>query len=100
MHQHFAAVRLLNEVIQHGFGHFEIGDYSVLHGPDGDDVAGRAAQHFLRLLPDGFYLTGILVDSNNGRFVDYNAFASREDQRVGGAEIDGQIARKHAEQRA
>ena len=74
MHQHLAAVRLLNEVVQHALGDFEVGDDAVLHGPDGDDVAGRAAQHFLGFLADGLHFAVVLVDGDDGGLVDDDAF--------------------------
>jgi hypothetical protein len=100
MHQHLAVVRLLDEVVEHLLGDFEVGDHAVLHRLDGHDVAGRAAQHLLGLFAHGFHFAGVLVDGHNGGLVDNNALAGREDQRVGSAEIDGQIAGKHAEERA
>ena len=100
MHQHLAVVRLLDEVVQHLLGDFEVGDHAVLHGLDGHDVARRAPQHLLGFLAHGFYFAGVLVDGHDGRLVDHDALPGRVDQRVGGAEVDGQIARKHAEERA
>src|ERR1019366_4419609 len=70
MHQHFPAVRLLNKVVQHALGDFEVGDHTVLHGFDGDDVAGRAAQHLFRLLANRLHLAIVLVDGDDGRLVD------------------------------
>ena len=98
MHQHLASVRLLNEIIQHALGHFEIGDDAVFHRLDGHDVAWRAAQHLLGLFAYGFNFTCVLIDCNDGGLVHNDALAGRVDQRVGSAEIDGQIARKHAEE--
>ena len=100
MDQHLAVVGLLDEVIEHLFGDFEVGDDAVLHGLDGHDVAGGAAQHLLGLFADGFHFTGVLVDGDDGGLVDDDALAGGEDQGVGGAEIDGQVAGKHAEERA
>ena len=97
MHQHLAAVRLLNEVVQHALGHFEIGDDAVFHGPDRDDIARRAADHFLRFLADGFNLAVVLVDGDNRRLVNDNAFAFRVNKRVRGSEIDGEIGRDETE---
>ena len=99
MHQHLAVVRLLDEVVEHLLGDFEVGDHAVLHGLDGHDVAGRAPQHLLGLLAHGFHLAGVLVDGHDGGLVDNNALAGRVDQGVGGAQINGQVARKHAEER-
>jgi hypothetical protein len=91
MHQHFAAVRLLNEVIQHALGDLEVGDDAVFHGLDGDDVAGSAAQHLLGFLAHGFHFAGVFVERDDGGFVDYNALALGEHQRVRGAQVNGQI---------
>ena len=100
MHQHLAVVRLLDEVVQHLFGDFEVGDDAVFHRLDGHDVAGRAAQHLLGFLAHRLHLAGVLVDGHDGGLIDNNALTGRVDQGVGGAQIDGQIARKHAEERA
>ncbi len=91
MDQHLAAVRLLNEVIQHLLGDFEIGDHAVFHGLDGDDIAGRAAQHFLGLFADSLHFSGVLVDGDDGWLVNDNPFAFGENESVGGSEIDGKI---------
>ena len=85
MHQHLAVVRLLDEVVQHLFGDFEVGDDAVLHGLDGHDVAGRAAQHLLGFFADRFHLAGVFVDGDDGGLVDDDALAARVDQGVGGA---------------
>ena len=100
MDQHLAVVGLLDEVVEHLLGDFEVGYDAILHGLDGDDVAGGAAEHLLGLLAHGLHFTGVLVDGHNGGLVDNNALAGREDQGVGGAEINGQVAREHAEERA
>ena len=92
-------MRFLDEVVQHFLGDFEVSDHAVLHGLDGDDVAGRAAKHFFRLFADRFDLGGVLVDGHDGRLVDDDAFATRVYERVGGPEIDGQVAGENAEER-
>ena len=94
MHQHLAAVRLLNEVVQHALGDLEVGDDAVLHGADGYDVAGRAAQHFLGFLADRFHFAIGLIDGDDGGLVHHDAFAFGIDQRVGRAQVNGQIGRK------
>jgi hypothetical protein len=92
VHQHLAVVRLLNEVVEHLFRDFEVGDHAILHRLDGHDVAGRAPQHLLGLFAHGFHFARILVDRHNRGFVDHDALAGRVDQGVGGAKIDGQVA--------
>ena len=52
-HQPPRIVHLGDEVTQHGFGNFKIGDNAVLHGADGPDIAGRSAQHALGVVPHG-----------------------------------------------
>jgi len=89
MNQHLAVVRLLDEVVQHLFGDFEISDDAIFHWLDGDDVAGRAAKHVLGFLAHGFHLAGVLIDGDNRWLVDDDALARRENQRVSRAEIDG-----------
>jgi hypothetical protein len=46
-------VNLLDKMAQHGLGHFEVCDDPVPHGPDGDNIARRAAQHVFRFGPHG-----------------------------------------------
>ena len=99
MDQHLAVVGLLDKVVEHLFGDFEVGDDAVFHGLDGHNVAGGAAQHLLGLSAHGLHLAGVLVDGHNGGLIDNDSLAGREDQGVGGAEIDGQIAGEHAEER-
>src|SRR4029453_10364370 len=62
-------VDLLDEVAQHRLGDLEVGDGAVLQGPDGDDVAGRAPDHLLRLGTDGEDATaaaGVLLHRDAG----------------------------------
>ena len=94
MHQHLPVVRLVDEVIQHLLGDFEVSDDAVFHRLDGDDIARRAAQHFLGFLTDGLDFAGCFVQRDDRRLVDNNAFSLRENQRVGGAKVDGKIRRK------
>jgi hypothetical protein len=91
MHQHLAVVRLLDEVVEHLLSDFEVGDDAVLHGLDGDDVARGAAKHVLGFLADCFHFAGVLVDGDDGGLVDDDAFAGREDEGVGCAQVDGQV---------
>src|SRR5260370_42377404 len=52
MHQHLPVMGLLDEVVQHLLGDFEVSDDAVFHGLDGDDVARRAAEHLLGFFAD------------------------------------------------
>ena len=100
MHQHFAVMRLLDEIIQHLFGDFEISDDAVFHWFNGDDIAGRTPEHFLRLLTHRFDLACIFVQGHDRRFIYDNALALRVHKGIGGAQIDGKIGRKKAKKRA
>ena len=82
---------------QHGLGDFEIGDDTVLQRTDGDDVAGRAAEHALGFIADGedFVRSGLHRD--DGRFAEHDALVADKHQGVGGAEIDPDITREESE---
>src|SRR4029077_18461342 len=88
MNQHTAVVGFLNKIRQHFFGDFEIGDDAVLHGLDGDDVSGSAAEHFLGFAADGDDFAADFVDGHDGGLVHHDAFAVRKDQGVGGPQIN------------
>ena len=100
VHEHLAIVRLVDEVIQHLLGDFEIGDDAVFHRLDGDDVAGSAAEHLLRFFADGFHFTGGFIEGYDGGLVDNNAFPFGVNESICGAEVDGEVRRKQAEKRA
>src|SRR5579862_2892427 len=100
VHQHFAVVRLLDEVVQHLFGDFEVSDHSILHWFDGDDIPRRPAQHLFGFFANGLNFTGVLVNGYNRRLIDYDPLAARVHQRVGGAEIDCEVAGEETEQRS
>ncbi len=100
VHQHLAVVRLLDKVVEHFFRDFEVRDHAVFHGLDGHDVARCAPQHLLGVLAHGLHFAGVFVDRDDGRLVHHDALARGVHQRVGGAQIDGQIAGKHAKERA
>ena len=61
---------------------------------------GRAAEHPLRLDPDGVYLARALVDRDHGRLREHDAAAANVDERVGGAEVDGHVTAAEAGERA
>ena len=94
MHQHFPAVRLLNEVVQHALGDFEVGNDAVLHGFDGDDIAGGAPQHLFRLLANRLHLASVFVDGDDGGFVDNDSLTFGKDQRIGRSQVNREVRRK------
>ncbi len=99
MHEDAPVVRLLDEIRQHLFRDFEVGDDAILHRFDGYYVAGSAPQHFLGFAPHGDHFAGGLVDGHDGRLVHHDAFAVREHQGVCRAQIDGKVGRKQTEHR-
>ena len=82
---------------EHLLGDLEVGDDAVLHGTDGHDVAGGAAQHLLGVLAHRLDLSRDLVDGHDGRLGDDDALALRVDEGVGGTEVDGEVVREKAQ---
>jgi hypothetical protein len=58
------------EVLEHLLGHLKVGDHTIFHRADGDDVAGGPAKHLLGLLADGLDFVSHLVYCDNGRLTD------------------------------
>jgi hypothetical protein len=85
-------VHLLDEVAEHLLGDVEVGDDAVLQRPDCRDRARGAAQHPLRLDPDGMHLPGPLVDRDHRGLGEDDAPAPDVDERVRRAEVDGDLA--------
>ncbi len=48
-----AVVRAGDEVAEHRFGDFEVGDDPISEGADGADVSRRAPEHLFGFAPDG-----------------------------------------------
>jgi hypothetical protein len=85
-------VHLADEVPQHDLGDLEVGDDAVLHGPDGDDVARRAAEHALGLHADCKHTTVVLVDGHDGGLIEHDAAPTHVHKGVRGSEIDRHVA--------
>src|SRR6266850_1488082 len=101
--EQLVVMHFLDELLEHLLGDGEVGDHAVLHRPDGDDVAGGLAQHHLDFLADrldGLLAAGarLLADGAHRGLVQDNALAPHVDERVGGAEVDGQVVGKVAAQ--
>ena len=96
-HEPTLTAGLGDEVAQHRLGNFKVGDDSILQGAYRGDVAGRASQHPFGLFTDGKNLGGAGLDRNNGRLAQDDAVILDIDQRVGGAEIDADIAGEKTE---
>ena len=83
----------LDEMIQHRLGVIEVGNDTVLHGTDGDDVPWRSSEHLLCRFADRFYVPRRLIYGDDGRLADHDSLSLDVDQGVGGAQIDSQIVR-------
>ncbi|SUV85677.1 Uncharacterised protein [Bordetella pertussis] len=97
--QHIARVHHADELLEHLLGDGEVGDHAILHGADGFDIAGNAAQHLLGLVADGlddFLAIGpaFVADGDDRGFIQHDALAADVDQRIGGTEVDRHIAGK------
>jgi hypothetical protein len=60
----------------------------------GDYIPRRPTQHIPGFASDSDDLTGILIDGDDRGLVDDNALATRENQSVGCAEVDGEVGRE------
>src|SRR4051794_7072305 len=89
-------VHLLDEVAEHLLRHLEVGDHPVLERPDGGDRARRAAEHPLRLDPDGVDLAAALVHGDDRRLRQHDPPPAHVDERVRGAEVDRHVAATEA----
>ena len=72
----------------------EVGDRAAAQRADGDDVAGRATDHLPGVVPEREHVLGAGVHRDDGRLVEDDAATARVDERVGGAEVDGEVARQ------
>ena len=90
--------RLVDKVAKHCLGNIEVGDNAVLEGTNGHDVAGGTAEHALGLDADRQNALIVFVDGDDGGLADDDTLAAHGDKRVGGAEVDGKIARVATEE--
>jgi hypothetical protein len=84
-------VRLADEVLKHLLRHFKIGDHPVAHRPDGDDVAGCAAEHLLRVLTNSLDIICHLINSDDRWLAQHYPTPFSVNECVGGTQIDGQV---------
>src|SRR2546428_6902907 len=94
MHECPALLRLLDEVVKHLLGHFEVGDHAVFHGLDNPEIAGRTAQHLLSFLADRLDFAGTVVESNGRGLVDTEALVPGLDPRVHRTQVNGKVPKE------
>ena len=90
-------VDLVHEVLDHLLGHVEVADDAVAQRPDRDDVGRRPADHPLGLGADRQDPPGLGVDRHDRRLAHDDAAVADVDQRVGGPEVDPDVAGEEAE---
>jgi len=91
------AVRLFNKILQHHFRDIKIGNDSVLHRLDGDNVCGRPSKHLLSSMPDSQHLLIGPVQRDDRRLVYNNPAALGINKGIGRSEIDSQVTGKKSE---
>ena len=77
----------------------KVRDHTILHRPDGFNIARHPTQHLLGLLPDGlndFFTirSTFMADGYNGRFIQYDTLAAYINKGIGRTEVDCHIAGK------
>ena len=96
-HEAALVVHLGDEVAEHGFRHLEVGDDAVLHGADGADVAGSAAEHALGLGPHGEHLVvaaAVLLHCHHGGLAQNDALPLDIHAGVCGTKVDSEVIGK------
>jgi hypothetical protein len=85
-------LRAFDETGQHALRSVEVGDDAVAHRPNRGNRRRGAAQHRARVVAYGLRLVARGVDRHYRRLVEDDATASREHNRVGGSEVNRQVA--------
>ena len=93
----FPVVSLANEVLQHLLGNFEVRDHAIFHRTNGDDVAGRSAQHVFSVTAHCLDLVGHFIDCHDRRFGNNDAAPLSVNKCICRPEVDRQIVREIAE---
>ena len=86
-------MHLSDEVLQHFFGHVEVGNDAVFQRANGLDVTWRTTQHTLCIFThrrNGF-LVALLANRHHRGFIQDNPFAAGIDQGVRGSKVDRKI---------
>ena len=87
---------LAEEVAEHGLAEHEVGDHAARQGANDGDPLRRAALHLPGHVTDrraaGKDFAAGLVDRHNRRLIQHEPLARNSDERIGGAQIDRQIA--------
>jgi hypothetical protein len=93
-------MHLADEVLDHLFGDFDVGDDAVAQGTDRFDAVRGLAHHHLRIVTHRLHALDAVqrFDRDDRRFVENDALILNINQRVGGAEIDRHVLRAELEE--
>src|SRR5207248_6479975 len=92
-------VHFLDEVLEHGLDHVEVGDDAVLEGAYGDDVAGRLAYHGFGLGSHRVGLAAIALINGHHRGLGHDdALTPHVNESICGTQVYAQVAAEKAEQ--
>ena len=94
-----AAVRLVDEMLEHMFGDIEVGDDPVAKRADRADRLRSLAHHQFGVAADRAHLWRAIAifHRHHRRLVEDDALVAQIDDGVGGAEIDGDVTRREIE---
>ena len=92
-------MHLGDEIFDHVFRNFDVGNHPIAQWPDGLHIARSLAHHQLRVIAHGFHLAAAIdrFDCNYRWFVEHNSAPANINQRVGGAQIDGHVLAQKSE---
>ena len=85
---------LFNEVADHHFGHFKISDDPIFHRTNGTDVPRCLTDHVLGFLTygkDTLLSVFVILNGNDGRFIDTDALSLNKYQCIGGTKVDCKV---------
>ncbi len=93
-------MHLLDEVLDHLFGNFDVGDHTIAQRADRLDAVGGLAHHHLGIIAHGLHPADPVdrLNRNHRRFVQNDPLILHINQRVGGAEIDRHVLRAEFEE--
>jgi hypothetical protein len=89
-------VDALDEVFEHHFSGFKVGNYAISQRTNGGDCTWRTPHHLLGLFANGKGQFCVLINGNDGRLSNDHASAQDINQDIGGAQINANVSRRAA----
>lgn len=81
----------VQEEAEHGVRQLKIRDGALLQRANRHDIAGRAADHALGIVPDGQHLLGGALNGDYRRSAEHKPLALLVNQYIGGSKVNAQI---------